>query len=124
MGGQRKGGLPLFYRFIVPELHGRKTKNRNQRSLMHVGGGGVSVPRQKPRSFGYRLPGLDTPDGEINLSAAGGGAGTDPRVSGAQQGPPRVTGRRATSGGPGSPRTRGADFIFHAAPISLAPLSL
>lgn len=34
----------LFYRFITPEPHGRKTKNQYQRALIHVEGGGISVP--------------------------------------------------------------------------------
>lgn len=123
MRGHRKGGLFFFfYRFIIPGSHGRKTKNRNQRAIIHVGGGGISVPRQAPE-FRLRVSpdSLGTPDGERNLSARGGGAGTDLRVSGAQHGPPRVTGRGASGGAPGSPLTRGAHFISHGASNSLVP---
>lgn len=81
IGGQRKGGLLFFYRFIIPGLHRRKTKNRNQRAIIHVWGGGISVPRQAPEFRLWVSPAsLDMPDGEINLSALGGGAGTHPRV--------------------------------------------
>lgn len=56
MRGHRKGGLVFFfYRFIIPGSHGRKTKNRNQRAIIHVGEEAFLSP-DEPRSFGYGFP--------------------------------------------------------------------
>ena len=112
----------IFLSFYYPRVTRKEKKNRNQRAITHVRGGGISVPRQAPEFRLWVSPvSLDMPDGEINLSALGGGTGTHPRVSGAQYGLPRITGLKARSGGVGSPVTCGADFVFHAAPTSLAP---
>lgn len=117
-GRQGKGGLQfLFIVLLSPDY----TEGKQPQSKGYNTREEVFLSLDNPRSFGYGLP-LPAWDGETELSAPGGAAGTDPRGSGAQHRPSHVTGRRVRSSGLGSPLPHGADFIFHAAP-SLCPPS-
>lgn len=120
MGGQRKGGLLFFFlSFYYPRVTRKENAEPQSKSCNGRGGEGIYVPREGPEVPLWVSPSsLDMPDGEINLHALGGGAGTDPSGSGTEHEPPGVTGLRATS----APRSCGTEFIFHAAPVSLSPL--
>lgn len=56
-GGRAEKGRAaiFFYRFIIPGLGGRKTKNRNRRAVIHVGEE-VFLSPDEPRSFGLGFP--------------------------------------------------------------------